>query len=137
MILDSQTQFSDAQAITATAASTNLYDTGSSADSGPGGHQRIFAIVDEAFNTLTSLAISLETDDNSSFSSPATLWSKTFLLAALTLNAKLDLPGISSTAERYYRLKYTVAGSNPTLGKITSGVVLDDQKNTPTPDGIP
>jgi hypothetical protein len=136
MILDKQALFSDSQAVTTTAASTNYINNGSAADIGPGTHQRIFAIVDEAFLTLTSLAISLEVDDNASFSSVATLWSRTFLAAALTLNAKLDLPGIPAGCEKYMQLKYTVAGSTATAGKLTSGIVLDDQKNTALPDGI-
>jgi hypothetical protein len=33
------------------------------------------------------------------------------------------------TSERYMRLNYTVAGTAPTLGKITAGVVMGSQSN--------
>lgn len=136
MIVDAETLLSSAQAITATAASTNYYDFGASPDSGVGEPVQFNISVPEAFNTLTSLAISLEVDDNSSFSSAATLWSKTFALAVLTLNAELKVPGITRGMERYARLKYTVAGTDPTLGKITAYMVLDNQANTPTANAI-
>jgi hypothetical protein len=69
MLLDQQALFSEAQAITATAASTNVIDTGSSKDVGKYGDIPLLIQVVEAFNTLTSLTVTVQTDDNSSFSS--------------------------------------------------------------------
>lgn len=137
MIIDKQLLLSSAQAITATAASTHIYDSGSAADQGPGKALRSFLQVDEAFNTLTSLTVTLETDDNTSFTSPTIVWStKAILLAALLINTKHNLPITSRGLERYWRFKYTVGGSNPTLGKVTAGFVYDDQANAPTAAGI-
>jgi len=134
MYIDKQTLLSDAQAITADAASTNIYDTGSAGDPGTGNRLECFLVVDEAFDALTSLDIYLETDDNSGFSSAKKLWRVNVLLAGLSLNAKIDLPPIPSGAERYLRYYYDVNGSNPTVGKVTSGFVLNDQKNVATTD---
>jgi len=84
VIFDKTLQFSDAQAITATAASTN------SIDFGPGGrvygaaadiprniarsvHLPLLIQVVEAFNTLTSLTISLELDTTTTFTPDKTI----------------------------------------------------------------
>lgn len=135
MILDKQTLFSDQQAITADAASTNIYDTGADADAGPGRNLEIMAYVKVAFNTLTSLNIILETDADVAFGSAKTLWTVNRVLAALTLGANLQLPPVPHGAERYLRLRYDVVGTDPTLGKITAGIILDHQANVPTPGG--
>ena len=134
MLLDKQLLLSNAQAITADAASTNIYNTGSAADVGPGTPLRVFLGVDEAFDALTSLDIKLQCDSVENFASPKTLWTVNVLLAGLTLGAKIDLPPVPAGCEQYLRLYYDVNGSNPTVGKVTAGIVLDDQKNTPTTD---
>ena len=86
----------------------------------------------EAFNNLTSLTISVETDDNSSFSSATTVFTTTaIVLASLTagyvLKQLVELP--EGTNERYVRLKYTVAGTAPSTGKVTAGIVAARQSN--------
>lgn len=142
MIMDRTALFSDGQAITATAASTNLIDLGATGtvygassamvrDIGPGNRIPLFVTVTQSFNNLTSLTISIETDDNSSFSSAATIWtSPAYTLAQLAVAAKQNLLPDSiplGTNERYLRLKYTVAGTAPSTGKITAGVVAARQ----------
>jgi len=141
VIFDKTLQFSDAQAITATAASTN------SIDFGPGGrvygaaadiprniarsvHLPLLIQVVEAFNTLTSLTISLELDTTTTFTPDKTIVLASIPLASLTLGAQVyyaELPqGISM---RYAQLKYTVVGTDPTTGKITAGIVDGVQSN--------
>lgn len=141
MIFSRALQFSDGQAITATAASTNLIDLGATGtvygaaapmvrDIGPGNEVELFVGVTQTFNNLTSLTISIETDDNAGFSSATTVWtSPAYTLAQLATGAKYLLPDAFpvGTNERYVRLKYTVAGTAPTLGKITAGVVAARQ----------
>ena len=136
MIIDKQTLFSDEQAITADAASTNVYDTGSTADVGPGNPIQVFAQIMEAFNNLTSLDIKLQTSTDEAFSSPITLQTVSMLLAALTAGAKVSLSTLPEGCKRYLRLYYDVTGTDPTTGKITAGLVLDRQANTPTADAI-
>ena len=140
MIMDRTGLFSDGQAITATAASTNLIDLGATGtpyggtalvrDVGLGNSVPLVVTVTQSFNTLTSLTISVETDDNASFSSAKTVWtSPAYTLAELATGAKYLLPDAipAGVNERYVRLKYTVGGSNPTLGKITAGVAAGRQ----------
>lgn len=142
MIFDKQAMFSDAQAITATAASTDSIDLGPlstvygdaaarTRDIGLGAQVPINVQVVEAFNNLTSLTVTVEVDDNSAFSSPKTVYTSTaILLAALTAGKVLNLTAILPGAdERYIRLKYTVAGTAPTLGKVTAGIVGGVQTN--------
>lgn len=127
MFVDKQTLMSDAQAITATAVSTNIIDLGSDRDVGPGEPVRLLIQVVEAFNTLTSLQIDMQTDDNSSFSSATVIQLQSMALAALTLGARAVISVWPRANERYVRMNYTVTGTNPTLGKITAGIVVDDQ----------
>lgn len=141
MIMDRTLLFSDGQAITATAASTNVVDLGATGtvygaanpivrDIGNGTQADLHCGVTQSFNNLTSLTISIETDDNAAFSSATTVFtSPAYTLAQMATGAKQLLPtsipvGVN---ERYMRLKYTVAGTAPTLGKITAGVVAGRQ----------
>jgi hypothetical protein len=140
MIFDKENLFSDAQAITATAASTNYIDLGATGtvpygssalvrDIGKGEPLPLRIQVTEAFNTLTSLTVAIEVDDNTSFSSVRTVDTQTIALAGLTLGAVFE--GLKyvpvGVNERYVRLNYTVTGAAPTLGKITAGIVAAHQ----------
>ncbi|RWF70081.1 MAG: hypothetical protein EOQ34_19865 [Mesorhizobium sp.] len=135
MIFDMQTLLSDAQAITATAASTNTIDLGPIAtgivrDIGKGKPIPLRIQVVEAFNNLTSLTVALQTDDNTGFASAKTVWSQVVVLADL-IAGKVIVPEWipRGTDERYMRLNYTVTGTAPTTGKITAGVVMGAQSN--------
>ncbi len=75
MIFDRQTLLSDAQAITATGPSTNVINlgpirTGLTRDIGKGEPIPFLMQVVESFNNLTSLAVTIQTDDNEAFASP-------------------------------------------------------------------
>lgn len=135
MIFDQQSLLSDAQAITATAASTNILDLGPIKagivrDIGKGAQIPLLVQVVEAFNNLTSLAIALQVDDNSGFSSATTVWTTTVVLADLKAG-KVVIPEYipRGTNEQYLRLNYTVTGTAPTTGKITAGVTMGNQSN--------
>lgn len=115
------------QAITATAASSNVLDLLANRDIGAGDADIMLNIdVTEAFNTLTSLQVTLQTSaDNSSWVD--IVLSPVILLASLVVGAKIlrmALPAFglndTGTPNRYMRLNYTVAGSAPTLGKIVA-----------------
>lgn len=155
MIQDTQEIFSgaiaadgtrSAQAITATAISTNVIDLRGNLASFP-------ALVDEgisgpetwlvvqvlaAFNTLTSLVITLESDSTADLATaPVVHFSKTILLAGLTANTnviRVQLP--SDNYKRYLGMRYTVTGSNPTLGTLYAFLVLDVQRNVIYPSGF-
>lgn len=128
MILDKQTLLSDAQAITATAASTNLIDLGVARDIGKGKEIPLLIQVVESFNNLTSLKIDIETDDNSGFASAKVVASHTAVLADLVAGFIVPLDKVPrGTKERYVRLNYTVTGAAPAAGKITAGVTMGIQ----------
>ena len=133
MILDRQTMLSNAQAITASAASTNILDlgpiaTGLNRDIGQGDDIPFVVQVVEAFNNLTSLKVEIQTSDDSTFSTGVTtVWEKTVALAGGLNKAGYKFnnddiePGVKG---RYLRAYYTVTGTAPTTGKITAGAAL-------------
>lgn len=128
MYLDKQQMFSEDQAVTASAASTNVLDLGS-ADAGRSGLE-VFARVSEAFNNLTSLGVKLQTATDAAFTTPVDLPAQeTDLLAALTLNKEIIKTKLPHGCLRYVRLYFTVTGTAPTTGKITAGLILDRQAN--------
>lgn len=129
MLLDQQALFSAAQAITATAASTNVIDTGSNKDVGKYGDIPLIIQVVEGFNNLTSLTVTVQTDDNSAFSSAADVLSMTIPLASLVLGYKSPVITLPMKMERYIRLNYTVTGTAPTTGKVTAGITGGVQTN--------
>ena len=132
-ILSAQEIYSDQQAITATAASTNVIDFGT-----PGtwvhattpivddkGVSMICLgiVITEDFDALTSLDITFETDDNAAFSSTKVIYTENVLLADLVAGKKLAVRTIPfNTLEQYTRINYTVNGSAPTTGKITAAI---------------
>lgn len=142
MIMDRTLLFSDRQAITATATSTNLVDLGATGtvygasapmvrDIGNGSAIPLHCGVTESFNNLTSLTISIEVDDNAAFSSATTVFtSPAYTLAQLAAGKTQLLPDTLPIGvnERYVRLRYTVAGVAPTLGRITAGVTMGNQQ---------
>lgn len=129
MLLDQQALFSAAQAITATAASTNVIDTGSNKDVGKYGDIPLLIQVVEGFNNLTSLTVTVQTNDNSAFSSAADVLSMTIPLASLVLGYKSPVITLPMKMERYIRLNYTVTGTAPTTGKVTAGITGGVQTN--------
>jgi hypothetical protein len=133
MIFDLTTLLSNAQAITATAASSNNEDLSPTApgivrDIGKGKQIPLLIQVVETFNNLTSLTIAIQTDDNGGFPSPKTVWSQTVVLADL-IAGKVIVPEYipRGTDERYMRLYYTVTGTAPSTGKITAGATMGNQ----------
>ena len=126
MIIDYNLQFSDAQSVTADAASTNIIDLGSDRDIGVGEEMKIALNFDVAMGgSSPTLAVLVQTDDNSSFSSATTvLTSRSIADAAIGDQLVLGLP---DTNERYVRLYYDVGGTSPTM-TVSASVVKDAQQ---------
>lgn len=142
MIIDATLIFSDSQPVTAGAGSTNNINIGAAGtayghstavrrDIGIGTNIPVWMSVTEAFNNLTSLTLSLQVDDDAAFSLPKEVASRTYLLAELTLGARLKFPSElpEGTDEQYARLYYGVNGVAPTTGKIFAAVVAGAQTN--------
>lgn len=130
MILDTDLLFSDAQAVTAAAASTNYYDTGPLFTGNTGrnigvSEELYFSItVDIAFTdsgSNSTLTVDLQTDDNTSFSSIATVATLVTIPALAAAGTKyfVKVP-IATTVpyEKYLRIYYT-----PNTGDLSAGAV--------------
>lgn len=140
MIIDAENRFSNGQAITGDAASTNIIDLGDIASKVQSrikkGAARLYVAAKEGFNTLTSLTISLRTAAaytgtvaNGSLSSPTTVLSKTILLADLVDGAVLIDQELPIGLDQYVDLYYDVNGSDPSEGSINAFIVTDSQSN--------
>lgn len=136
MILDSQLIMSDSQAITATAASTNIIDTSGVATTvgvGAGEPLYLFVYIPASFNTLTSLTMVFQTDDNTAFSSAATIDTRSVVLATLVAGYSYVVVLPPTGIERYVRMNYTVVGTNPTTGSVFAAIVKNIQATQPIP----
>lgn len=135
MITDAFLTFGTAQAITADAASTDYIDA-KTAGLGDGESLRFVVHCTEAFNTLTSLNIKLQSDDNSSFSSASDDVVINVLLAGLAVNTKVVDVALPRGLQRYIRAYYDVVGTDPTTGKLTARIVANSQNQVDYPSGF-
>lgn len=128
MILDNENLFSDAQALTTTAPSTNVVDLGADHDIGDGEHMTLRVQVREDLVGTGTLTVTLETDDNEAFSSPTTLYqgpadSLVGDIAAGTILADVHVP---SETQRYLRVNYTLSVA-ATDGNVDAFLTKDGQ----------
>lgn len=142
MIQDAQTLLSDAQALTATAVSTNTYDTGAAgneiiageplcivftvdvaADTASGDETYQFQAIQSANANLSSQDVLVQTD--TSFITRATLIAGYKLVLAIP-------PGLKT--KRYLGARYVLGGTTPTL-TVTAALVplnmVEVQKSYP------
>lgn len=145
MLLDGYLLFSNNQAITATADSTNVLDTQTARDLAIGDSPalKIFVATTAALLSAgaTTLAIDLQgSTDASTWTTMASLpaQAKTAVTAAGTRIWSIDLPRpiAGQALPRYYKLVYTVATGPFTAGTVSAGIILDDQANVQYPAGI-
>ena len=146
MIFDTQNLFSDAQAVTANAVSTNVVDLGANGtpkngpdggaapltkDMGKGMKVPLRIQVVENFATLTSVAVAVEVDTVENFASPTTvLETEAVPVADLVVGYVFNIDSYPlQTNQRYVRLSYTTAGAAGTAGRITAGVTAGNQTN--------
>ena len=140
MILSAQQLFSDDQAITATADSTNVIDLGVAGtpyggkaaltqDIGKGAKIPILIQVTEAFNNLTSLTISIAKGSTTALGT--SIVSKVVPLADLVAGYQFPVEVLPNECdERYLGIEYTVTGTAPSTGAITAGISAGNQTNT-------
>lgn len=125
MIIDKELLFSDKQAVTEDAASTNVVDTVVAGRA----FEELFLeiVVHTTFDTAEedgTLDITLQTDSDKAFGSAATLLTvEQFAEAALTAGTVIKRVRIPSGAERYLRLYYNVGTHAFTAGKINAYLV--------------
>lgn len=126
MFLDSLQLYSDAQAVTADAASTNVIDHKQDRNLGLGEPLAVVIVVDVATDGTTgdeTYVVILETDDNEAFAS-ATEVARVAIPRGTAAGTKFVLGVPADTVmERYSRLTYDVGGTTPT-GTFTAFLTL-------------
>lgn len=124
---DNQTLLSNAQAVTATAFSTDTYDQQGARNAGAGEPVAFRVRTVQAFNTLTSLDVQIVTSVNSDLSAPTVLLTQNVLLAGLGATTYIMqgyLPVVR--ASQYLGFRYVVNGAAPTTGTIDATIARLD-----------
>lgn len=140
MFIDTQNEFSDDQAVTATAISANVYDTQSEDQSntlqnfGVGHAPYLVVQVDETFTAAgaATLDINFESDSVAALSASPTVHfsSAQFAVGDLIAGTRLfavRLP--QDNYERYLGLRYTVGTGPFTAGKISAFITDEVNAN--------
>jgi hypothetical protein len=122
MLLDAQLLLSDAQAVTADAASTNTIDLGDVTPKrviGDGEPMALVIVVDVAADATTgdeTYEFQLIESANANLSSPDIILAKSVAAASLTAGAKVVIPvPPGSPVKRYLGAYYNVGGTTPTI----------------------
>jgi hypothetical protein len=140
MFIDSQLLFSDAQAVTATAASTNSVDLGAVRNIGVGEELFVMVSVDVALTDSgsdSSVAVSLEGDSTTTFTPDAS--QALFTIPALAAAGAVYYARINpdfAANYRYLQLKFTPANGNLTTGSFTAAIVKNIQSAQAYADAI-
>ncbi|MET0000051.1 MAG: Bbp16 family capsid cement protein [Candidatus Thiodiazotropha lotti] len=139
MILSAQQTFSDNQAITTTARSTNVIDLGVPGtphggaaaleqDVGKGTPIPILVQVTEDFDNLTSLDVAIEVGAADTLGTVVA--TQNILLADLVAGKTINLQCLpNGVDQRYLGLRFTVNGTDPTQGQIHAGISMGNQTN--------
>jgi Bbp16-like protein len=132
MITDAFAQLSSAQAVTATAVSTNTIDLSVARDLGPGQELNVAFSVDTTATAAGAATVQFQiiSSATSNLASP-TILVETDAIPKATLVAgfrfALDIPRTQITAlgQRFLGVQYTVATGPLTAGAFSAAVVMD------------
>lgn len=139
MIFSAQQLFSDDQAITASADSTNVIDLGVAGtpygadaplnqDIGKGAKVPFLVQVTADFDNLTSLEVVISTGATTALGTA--IISQTLLLADLVAGKQISIDVLpNDITERYLGIEYVVVGTAPTAGTVTAGITMGNQTN--------
>lgn len=134
MITDRFLQVSGAQAVTATAASTDVVDFGqTNPNSGMSEQLKLSITVDESATAAGAATVTFsiqDSADNSSFADIAV--TPAIGKAVLVAGHQVVIP-MPLLHRRYVRVNYTVGTGPLTAGKFSAQFVTGLQLNTPTP----
>lgn len=140
MLMDKLNMFSEAQALTATAASTNSLDLGEPRDIGTGQPLFVVVVVTTVFvdaGSDSTVTVTVETDSDTAFGSIATAQTVGVLAAVSAAGSRLIAAFQPlKNNERYTRLMYTMANGNLTSGNVTAGLVYDYDAYTAYADAV-
>lgn len=139
MIFSKKSQFSDAQAITATAISENVIELNEAGTPhngvtnmgyriGDGTPIPLLIQITETFDNATSITVAFESGSTTSLGTIEV--EQTIALADLVAGKQFNIDKIPTHVDnRYIGLRYTVTGTAPTAGKITAALTLGIQTN--------
>ena len=130
MMYDKLNTFGTDQAVTTTAASTDIVDLGAARDMGNGEPLELVILVTQNVTAAgaATVTFALETDDTAGFSSPVVLASSGAIgKAALSAGTEVLRVKVPLDAERYLRTNYTVATGPLTAGTFTAFLAHDRQ----------
>ena len=139
MFIDKQNTLGTAQAVTASAASTDYIDLGAARDIGMGDPLHMVITVGDAVTATgaATVTIGLQCDDNTSFSTPKTvIQTDAIPKATLVAGHQIFLPIPVGLDERYVRVYYTVATGPLTAGTFSAAITNGIQKSKSYPDAI-
>jgi len=123
MIIDYNLQMSDAQAVSASAASTNIIDLGSDRDIGPGEDMRlVFSCDTTQEGTLPTVTFKLQTSATAAGSYTDLVLSRT---VAAMASGEAVVMGLPDTNLQFIRAYFTIGGSSITAGAFSAQIVKD------------
>lgn len=137
MYLDKNLAFSEEQAVTSTAASTNVVDLGVARQIGIDGSLDIAITVTEAAaatGAATVVVTLQESSDNSTFTDVVS--SAAIGKATLVAGYQFFMKVPADLSKRYLRMNYTVATGPLTAGKFSAHMVDGIQKSKSYADAI-
>jgi len=129
MYVDKLLEFSDAQAVTAAAASTNVVDFSVARDLGNGRPLYlvlgcVVAMTDAGSDS--TLAVAIQTDSDEAFGTAVTLGTVHTFAATTAANTQVVIPlSIGWAYDRYVRLYYTPANGNLTTGSFDAFLAFE------------
>lgn len=135
MILDKLLMFSEAQAVTASAASTDVIDLGpidgTRRDIGVGEPLEFWANVNTTAAAAGAATVNIQLQTSADNSTWVTLLdSGSLALAALTAGKRVISAKVPQGVLKYLRVNYVVGTGPLTAGAFTSGINLDVDANT-------
>ncbi|WHZ42196.1 hypothetical protein QNM34_07935 [Rahnella bonaserana] len=141
MILDKLLMFSEAQAVTATAASTDVIDLspmkGTKRDIGVGEPLEFWATVNTTATAGGAATLNVQLQTSADNSTWVTLYdSGTLALASLTAGKRILSTKVPAGVLKYLRVNYVVATGPLTAGAFTAGINLDVDANYSYPSGF-
>lgn len=144
MMVDYLNQFSDAQAVTATAVSTNIIDLGGTTQDVGNGETLYLVVSTETAATDTgsdaTLTVTLESDSTADLAtSPTTHYSSGAVAFADFSPAGTQFVAVAlpmGDYERYLGVRFTVAAGPLTAGNFDAFLTKDVQRWTAMPDAL-
>lgn len=138
MILDKLLMFSEAQAVTASAASTDVIDLGpidgTRRDIGVGYPLEFWTTVNTTAAAAGAATVNVQLQTSPDNATWATIYdSGALALAALTIGKRVVSAKVPAGVQKYLRVNYSVGTGPLTAGAFTSGINLDVDNNIAYP----